>query len=58
MRRIIFSFLSSIVRVLPKMWKQDMLNLNKMQMAIVGFKVWVTYNYLDEKKKHNSKQSP
>lgn len=53
MRFIVFSTLSALVKILPKMWKRDLLNLNKFQQAIIGFKMWVTYNYLDEKKKRS-----
>jgi hypothetical protein len=37
--------------MLPNLWNRDLLNLSKVQMAMLGFKVWVTYNFLDEKKK-------
>ncbi|MCE2495124.1 MAG: SsrA-binding protein [Flavobacteriales bacterium] len=53
MRYAFFSFLSSLNRaVLPMLWKRVELDkMSKVQMAIIGYKRWVTFNYLDERKK-------
>lgn len=52
MRYFIFSFLSSFNKaVLPMVWKTTELDkLSKTQMAILGWKRWVTFEYLDAKK--------
>lgn len=39
--------------LLPKMWdKADLGNLSTKEKAIIGWKRWVTLNYLAEKEKH------
>jgi hypothetical protein len=54
MRLQLFSALSKLNKtVLPKMWdKADLANLSNQQKAIIGWKRWVTLNYLAEKEKH------
>ena len=44
----ILSFLNKIF--LPKLYKHKMENFNKFQFMILGFKYWVTKNYLKHKK--------
>jgi hypothetical protein len=48
MRKLCFSCLSVLNRaLLPKMYKRDLMNLSKVEQAIVGWKMWVTYRLLD-----------
>lgn len=48
-----FKFLSQVNRaVLPKLYKKpDLAKLNKAEMALAGWKRWVSFNYFDEKAK-------
>jgi hypothetical protein len=54
MKLQIFSALSKMNKtVLPKLWdKADLANLTTKEKAIIGWKRWVTLNYLAEKEKH------
>lgn len=53
MRYTFFHLLSRLSKaLLPMLWKTTELDqLSKSQMVIIGFKRWVTFNYLDERKK-------
>lgn len=57
MKYQIFKALSSINRaVLPKIYKRpDLARLTKIEMAIAGWKRWVTFNYLDAKEANQKK---
>jgi hypothetical protein len=54
-----FSALSKLNKtLLPKMWdKADLTNLSTKQKAIIGWKRWVTLNYLAEKERHKKTRS-
>jgi len=54
MKLQLFSTLSKMNKtLLPKMWdKADLGNLSTKEKAIIGWKRWVTLNYLAEKEKH------
>ena len=46
-----FFFLSLINKFfLPKLYKYKMQNFNKFQFVLLGYKYWVTKNYLKHKK--------
>lgn len=49
MNRIVFAILSQLNRLLlPRFSKrQDLTQLKKWEHALVGWKMWVTYRYLD-----------
>ncbi|MBL6866509.1 MAG: SsrA-binding protein [Flavobacteriales bacterium] len=49
MNRIVFAILSQLNRLLlPRFSKrQDLTQLKKWEQALVGWKMWVTYRYLD-----------
>ena len=51
MNRIVFAILSQLNRLLlPRFSKrQDLTQLKKWEQALVGWKMWVTYRYLDAK---------
>ena len=45
MKKLIFRILARINKaILPKYYKRDLKNLKKWEMAIVGYKYWVTCN--------------
>jgi hypothetical protein len=47
MKKSIFKLLARINKaILPKYYKKDLKNLKKWEMAIVGYKYWVTTNAL------------
>jgi len=51
MKYALFGFLSALNKaLLPKFYMRDLKNLKKWEMALVGYKYWVTCNYLDAKK--------
>jgi hypothetical protein len=48
MKKTIFRILARINKaILPKYYQRDLKNLKKWEMAIVGYKYWVTTNSLD-----------
>lgn len=48
MKKAIFRLLARINKaILPKYYKRDPKTLKKWEMAIVGYKYWVTCNALD-----------
>ena len=48
MKKTIFRILAKINKVLlPKYYNRDLKNLKKWEMAIVGYKYWVTCNAID-----------
>jgi hypothetical protein len=48
MKKNIFRFLAKINKaILPKYYMRDLKNLKKWEMALVGYKYWVTTNSLD-----------
>lgn len=50
MKKSIFRILARINKVvLPKYYGRDLKNLKKWEMAIVGYKYWVTCNSLSDK---------
>jgi hypothetical protein len=47
MKKSVFKILARINKViLPKYYKRDLKNLKKWEMALVGYKYWVTINSL------------
>jgi hypothetical protein len=49
MKKSIFKLLAKINKViLPKYYMRDLKNLKKWEMAIVGYKYWVTRNALGD----------
>ena len=53
MKLFLFKTLSSMNKaLLPKIWKTaDLANLSKKEKLILGWKRWVTFNYMEEKSK-------
>jgi hypothetical protein len=48
MKKLIFRFLAKFNKaVLPKYYNRNLAKLKKWEMAIVGYKYWVTRNSLD-----------
>ena len=48
MKKSVFKLLARINKaILPKYYKRDLKGLKKWEMAIVGYKYWVTTNALD-----------
>jgi hypothetical protein len=48
MKKLIFRFLAKFNKaVLPKYYNRNLSKLKKWEMAIVGYKYWVTCNSLD-----------
>jgi len=48
--KLFFKALSSLnKKVLPSYIKKDLTRLSPMQKAVVGYRLWVTKNYLDLK---------
>jgi len=48
MKKALFKILASFNKaVLPKYYMKDLKNLKKWEMALIGYKYWVTTNSLD-----------
>lgn len=48
MKKSVFKVLALINKaILPKYYKRDLKNLKKWEIALVGYKYWVTINSLD-----------
>jgi hypothetical protein len=48
MKKAVFKLLARINKaVLPKYYNRNLKNLKKWEMALVGYKYWVTINSLD-----------
>jgi hypothetical protein len=48
MKKQFFKILAKINKsILPKYYSKDLKNLKKWEMALVGYKYWVTINSLD-----------
>jgi len=48
MKKLLFKLLARFNKaVLPKYYHRDLKNLKKWEMALVGYKYWVTCNSLD-----------
>lgn len=58
MKYALFKALSQLNKaLLPKIFKKpDLAKLSKVDMAIAGWKRWVTFHYLDERDKRDGQQ--
>lgn len=48
MKLLLFKILSRLNKaMLPTYWSRDLSELTRAQQLVIGYKIWVTYNYLD-----------
>lgn len=48
MQKSLFKLLAKLNKVLlPSLWQKDLTRLNKLQMVLTGWRIWVTKNALD-----------
>lgn len=48
MRKALFTILARLNKLLiPSLWRKDLSRLNKLQLAIVAWRIWITKNALD-----------